>query len=143
MKIDEYIFTLHKYFIWADRMRYHFKQILEDGCQSINSKERILANLYMSCWYAHIYVVIEGQKKLGLSDTKIDKLLKSPNVDLLKLYRNGVFHFHKNYLGEPFLGFIQKGQNSVQWVHELHNEFSRFFLNWADYKKGRKNVIQF
>jgi hypothetical protein len=50
----------------------------------------------MSYWYAALYVVIEGWRDLGLADATIDALLQSPNVDLLKRYRNGVFHFQKD-----------------------------------------------
>lgn len=118
------LFSLHKYFIWADRMRVHFEQILQNPK---NPSFDIEANLYMSYWYGGMYVVIEGYLELQLSDTKIDELLKSQNVGLLKRYRNGVFHFQKNYNDDRFSDFM-KSKNSVPWVRELRQEFSRFFL---------------
>jgi hypothetical protein len=128
---DKNIFSLHRYFIWADRMRVHFDYILMKKLKSPKSKSDIETNLYMSYWYAGMYVVIEGWKELKLSDFKIEQLLDSPNVDLLKRYRNGVFHFQKEYFDERFLGFIRDGKNAVKWIRELREEFSRFFLDWV------------
>ncbi len=129
------ILTLHKYFIWSDRMRVHFYKTIEGGLP-INdpnvmfSKKGINANLYMSYWYASMFVVIEGWQQLGLSDPKIDNLLKSPNVKLLKHYRHGVFHFQRNYFDKRFIELIRDGQNAVKWIRDLREEFSRFFLDW-------------
>jgi Resolvase, N terminal domain len=64
--------------------------------------------LYMSYWYGGLYVVIEGWQELSLSDAVIDATLQSPNVDLLRRYRNGVFHFQRDYNDERFLAFMQR-----------------------------------
>lgn len=82
----------------------------------------------MSYWYASLFVVIEGWGDLGLKDSEIDKLLESKNVDLLRRYRNGVFHFQKDYWDNRFTGFIIEGQNCVEWIRHIHKEFSRYFL---------------
>lgn len=145
MDNDIYIFTLHKYFIWADRMRFHFNQLIRlklllklkgKPVFDYSSEKGIQLLLYMSYWYAGMYVVIEGWKKLALSDPKIDNLLESPNVDLLRRYRNGVFHFQKEYFNEKFMGFIDSGFDAVTWIRELREEFSRFFLDWFKQKKA-------
>lgn len=123
--------TLHRYFIWANRMRTHFDALfpataspaLEPG-----SKLFIEATLYMSYWYAGLYVVIEGWKELKLHDPVIDGLLTSPNVDLLRRYRNGVFHFQPEYMDKRFRGFVEEGTEPVAWVRELNEQFGRFFL---------------
>ena len=146
MDNDIYIFTLHKYFIWADRMRFHFNQLIRlklllklkgKPVFDYSSEKGIQSLLYMSYWYAGMYVVIEGWKELGLSDPKIDNLLESSNVDLLRRYRNGVFHFQKEYFNEKFMGFIDSGFDAVTWIRELREEFSRFFLDWFKKKKGQ------
>ena len=139
MDADKYIFTLHRYFIWSDRMRVHFKQRHKTRPKIDESEFDIDSFLYMSYWYASMYVVIEGWKELGLSDAKIDNLLKSSNVDLLKRYRNGVFHFQKDYFDERFMGFIDSGWDAVNWIYELREEFSRFFLDWFEQKKKPNN----
>jgi hypothetical protein len=88
------VVSLHKYFIWANKMRTEFDKILPQCQQDMDwhDKEAIEMNLSMSYWYGTLYVVIEGWKELKLSDPKIDALLDSPNVELLRRYRNGVFH---------------------------------------------------
>jgi hypothetical protein len=70
--------------------------------------------------------VIEGWRQLRLTDPKIDPLLLSPNVRLLKKYRDGVFHFQRNYFDDRFLGFIKAG-DSVDWVRAIHSEFGEYF----------------
>src|SRR5438034_786877 len=99
MKIDPALFALHRYYIWANRMRTHFDDLLGDQTR----RSEIESLLYMSYWYSALFVVIEGWRHLGLSEPTIDALLASPNVDLLRRYRNGVFHFQKDYSDDRFL----------------------------------------
>jgi hypothetical protein len=83
--------TLHRYYIWANRMRTHFDEVISKGM--LDGKAEIESFLYMSYWYGGLYVVIEGWRELKLTDNTIDILLQSPNVELLRRYRNAVFHF--------------------------------------------------
>ncbi len=120
--------TLHRYFIWADRMRLHFDNVLLNKNKLDPKYFNIDSFLYMSYWYGGLYVVIEGWHELKLQDQTIDSLLKSPNVALLKKYRNGVFHFQKEYMDKRFTEFMNKGENCVKWVRELRKAFSDYFL---------------
>ena len=138
MADNKYIFTLHRYFIWSDRMRVHFEQEIKKKAGKVKYEYDIASFLYMSYWYASMYVIIEGWKQLGLSDPKIDNLLKSANVDLLKRYRNGVFHFQKKYFNERFMDFIDSGWKAIKWIRELRKELSRFFLDWFEQQKKLK-----
>ena len=72
--------------------------------------------------------MIEGWKSLKISDTIIDELLESPNVKLLRRYRNGVFHFQPNYNDERFHEFMAQGTDEVAWVRSLNEQFGRYFL---------------
>ncbi len=83
--------------------------------------------MYMSIWYGLLYVVIEGWQNLKLSDAQIDNLLKSENVDLLKKYRNGTFHYQKIYDDVRFQKFFEK-RETVNWVRSLNEEIGRWFL---------------
>ena len=137
------IMSLHRYWIYSNWMREYFDAGLEKEPQDFTNlaKEKdpakvIVAALtffgtgsgiFMSYWYGSLYVVIEGWRQLGLSDSKIDPLLLSPNVRLLKKYRDGVFHFQRNYYDERFLNFINSA-DSVQWVRKLHSELGKYFL---------------
>ena len=129
---NEAIQSLHRYFIWANQMRAHYydlvPKIANDPSPDRFSAEVIKADLYMSLWYGELYVVIEGWKELGLSDRAVDALLASPNVDLLKRYRNGAFHFQKNYFDERFLEFIRDGKDAAAWVDDLNRAFGDYFI---------------
>ena len=142
MLSDSDIITLHRYYIWANKMRTHFDEILKEGLSGkIPDKQfEIEANLYMSYWYGGLYVVIEGWKQLVLSDGTIDLLLKSKNVALLKTYRNGVFHFNKKYYDNHFLDLISKGEKSVNWIRALNKEFGRYFLDWYHNNKEKNKI---
>jgi hypothetical protein len=128
------ILTLHRYFIWTNQMRAHFDEILSEQQCPFEGAAFIKSILYMSYWYGGLYVVIEGWQKLGLSDIRINELLKSPNVRLLKRYRHGVFHFQRNYHDKRFDEFMSQGVDEVAWVRTLNEQFGRYFLEQL---KGR------
>ncbi len=136
------VHALHKYYIWANRMREHFYELVPQIANHPQtdrfSKEALLADLYMSFWYGELYVVIEGWKELGLSDPLVDSLLNSPNVELLRRYRNGAFHFQKDYFDDRFLGFMRDGQNPASWVAHLNAAFGAYFLKTFAAEKGNK-----
>lgn len=105
-------------------MREEYYGVLLQGKQ-----QEIERFMYMSLWYGTLYVVIEGWEGLKMVDSKIDKVLTSKNVDLLRLYRNGVFHFQKQkYYDKKFMRLIKEGANVVKWMRSLNSEFGRFFL---------------
>jgi hypothetical protein len=108
-------------------MRTHFDSLLASGTHATGQGE-IESILYMSYWYGGLYVVVEGWKELGLTDAAVDRLLQSPNVDLLRRYRNGVFHFQRQYNDQRFMEFITQGTNVVLWVRDLNEQLGRYFL---------------
>ena len=129
---------LHRYFIWANRMRICFDEILEKHTRKQIDDHRfgIESMMYMSLWYGLLYVVVEGWKSLKLNDASIDELLKSSNTDLLKRYRNASFHFPEKriYHDERFENFF-KEKSTVEWVRKLNSEFGRYFLDALKSKK--------
>lgn len=132
-----HVFTLHRYYLWSTILKARFQDTLAGFTArgerfSLNSDEGVVTQAYMSYWYAALYVVIEGWQKLGLHDDEVDELLASENVELLKLYRHSVFHFHEDYFNRHLtLPFIE-GDATVTWVRELSSEFGRWFLAWLD-----------
>ena len=58
------------------------------------------------------------------------RLLGRVIVELLKRYRNGVFHFQRNYNDKRFLEFMTQGNDAVTWVRRLNEQFGRFFLQY-------------
>ena len=124
------IHALHRYYIWANRMRVHFDRVLKQkaAAKIDNGRFEVESSAYMSYWYAALYVVLEGWKALKLSDKSIDKLLRSGNVELLRRYRNGTFHFQTTYYDARFMDLIDKGKNVAVWVRSLNSEFGRWLL---------------
>src|SRR6266480_2170070 len=136
------IFSLHRYWIYSNRMREYFEAALSASQQDSTSlaketdptkaiveaaKFSIGPGIFMSYWYGSLYVVIEGWKQLQLTDPKIHPLIASPNVKLLKKYRDGVFHFQRNFGEDRFKGFLSWRILSA-WVRAIHSEFGRYFL---------------
>ena len=89
--------------------------------------EPMFVHPYMSYYYGGLYVLIEGWRKLRLSDPTIDALLQSPHVDALKMYRNGSFHFHPDYFNNKFLALVAITDAPI-WIQSVRDAFSAWFL---------------
>ncbi len=133
MRPDDPINILHRYFIWANRMRVHFDDILGKHMNNEIDEHGIEIEwmIYMSVWYGLLYVVVEGWKDLKLKDDAIDMLLKSKNTDLLRHYRNATFHYPRKheYNDKRFENFY-KETSTVEWIRKLNSELGRFFLEY-------------
>ena len=138
--MDNPVVTLHRYYIWANKMRTHFYELLENKEKIKPERFDIEAVMYMSLWYASLYVVVEGWQELKLKDEKIDELLQSENIALLKRYRNGVFHFQKVYKDKRFDELDQK-KEAVEWIVKLNKEFGRYFLQELSDKRAILTVL--
>jgi len=124
------LLTLHRYYIWANKFRTQFYQSLNSPIDPNEPPLLSFADtkgLYLSYWYAALYVVIEGWKVLGCADVEVDALLISPNVEHLRRYRNGVCHFQPKYLDDRFVEMMT-ASDSVEWVRTLNSAFGRYFL---------------
>ena len=79
------LLALHRYWIWANRMREYFDNTLADPARIEEGKKDPLKwaltfiaddpGIFMSYWYAGLFVVVEGWEELGLHDPDIDRLL--------------------------------------------------------------------
>lgn len=128
MATDSQLVALYRYYVWANNMRVHFEDTLKrTGAVDITSPDGFYVAMYMSLWYGCLYIVIEGWRGLGLENREIDALLGSPNVDLLRIYRNATFHYQKDYLHEKFMTFLREGEATATWVREIHNAFAAYF----------------
>lgn len=133
-KKDPKVITLHRYFIWCDRMRIHFHEVHkgktpEEIRQEGISEAYIESFLYMSYWYGGLYVLIEGWEELGLNDPTIDALLENEEyVAFLRRYRNGAFHYKPDYYDQRFQDLWKAGDEIVKWIRDLQEAFSKYFL---------------
>lgn len=127
------VVALHRYFMWANKMRADFDDLLQNQKSGIPSAmaHEIEMQLYMSYWYAGLYVVIEGWQELQLVEPRLQALLNQTDfVGLLRRYRNGVFHFQKDYFDQRFADVWLQKQDFISWIRSLNSEFGRFFLEW-------------
>ena len=86
-----HVHSLHRYFIWANRMYRRLDEVLARTNGKLDTvKDDFDFTHFMSSWYGGLYVVIEGWQDLGLSDPEVDALLEDiDKVGRLKRYRNG------------------------------------------------------
>lgn len=139
------LITLHRYWVHANRLREHFLSALIDPewlelakLTESDNHRRVLnfafmlhdPGIFMLFWYSSLYVVVEGWQELGLSDPDVDRLLGSPNIGLLKRFRNGVFHYQKRYFDDRFTDFVAVDE-TVPWVNELNNAIGAYFRRQA------------
>jgi hypothetical protein len=129
--------SLHHYFVVAARMRHHF----ESNLVAVE-EPRVAAPLdpdlaafdlfsgprgnFMYYWYASLYIVVQGFRKLKLIDPRINPLLASPNVKALRRCWNGVFHYQPDFFSATLLEPIQS-PDFIGWVRELMEAFRAYF----------------
>lgn len=127
--------ALHRYWVWADfqkRAMFECGRKIEAAADRIEAEAlKLDAQAALSFFYASLYVVIEGWRELRLVDEEINGLIASENTDLLRRFRNGVFHFQPEYDDGRFLGFLDHAGEPVDWAQALHNAFARWFEDWG------------
>lgn len=139
MKINIHIITLYRYFAYSTHMRDLFRREMDaEGEKWLKLLREDISGLmlllfsppgmYLMYSYSGIYLVIEGWKDLKLSDSRIDKLIDSPFVDRLRLFRNATFHYQKDPMSWKHLQFLgTEEEETEKWLNELYSELSRFF----------------
>jgi len=125
------IFAWARYVFWA-----------EVECQQYNAHVPAenespigIGTVLMVQFYAALWVAVEGWRECPLSDETVDDLLDDPafqqNVQLLRRFRNGVYHYQSDLLNERLLGFLREGEHAVTWAFLLHDEFKRVIWEMA------------
>jgi hypothetical protein len=109
---DSKLYSLNRYFIWANRMKSHFAEaIQEQGDPPSGGIERrmwLSAPFSYACyWFAILHVVVEGMQELKLTNPSLSTLLKDDDkLEKLRRFRNGVYHFQPNYFDDRFKDFL-------------------------------------
>src|SRR5579863_7159242 len=114
--------SLHRYFIWALTMREHYEKTGQRFSPTPSFFENEAANeafMYLSYWYAGLYVVCEGWQDLTLADAEVDSLLKSAHLEVLKRFRNGVYHYQADYFDKRFMIAFTMGDDFDDWIIQL------------------------
>jgi hypothetical protein len=118
-----------RYLHWADVHRRHFEAWLEAGHDIRDHRHGWEFIALLSAWYASLWVVVEGWREVQLRDLGVDELLDlAPRYqELLRRYRNGVFHYQPSLIDRRLTDFLSEGEGAVYWVQLLHEEFCRFY----------------
>jgi len=138
-------FSLHRYFMWCLAMREHYEEIAERFSPTPSFFENPAADeafIYVSYYYAGLYVVCEGWQALKLSDPEIDGLLASPHLDVLRKFRNGVYHFQADYFDKRVMKAFMLGEDFDSWIISLIAAFLRFFNEWTEKQTAAFSAAQ-
>ena len=129
------LLSLHHYYVVTARMRHHFEAnpvaVEEPSVAALQDPYLAALELFsgprgnfMYYWYASLYVVVQGFRKLRSTDPRINALLASPNVRALRRCWNGVFHYQPDYFSaKPPI----QSPDFIGWVRELMEAFDAYF----------------
>ena len=94
-----------------------------------------VASVLMLHFYSALWVAIEAWRECPLTDETIDELLTDPafekNVQLLRRFRNGVYHYQPDLINERVVAFFREGEHAATWAFLLHIEFKRVVWEMA------------
>ena len=125
------VLALHKYFLNADFVRDVFMRRMnrEQPPAEADFATSMDDSIALSLWYATVYVVIEGWRDAGISDSEVDELLSDDRVDELRRFRNQIFHYQQEYDNPRLLEFLKTGdagaQESTTWIRHTHAALGR------------------
>jgi hypothetical protein len=131
METREALASLHKYYLNASKMKHLYELRTRERGFAIALEDDDWAEqwIYLSLWYATLFVVAEGWSELQFTDEGIEQLLSEEvKLNALRRFRNGVFHFQSSYHDDRFVDFVALGAASAEWVRALHSALGRDLL---------------
>jgi hypothetical protein len=134
-RMDPGIHALHRYFVWSSPMKDHFVESFGPGeHQEIRFPPSDHIDVkrfgYLSLWCSMLYVLVEGWKKLRLSNPAVDTLLDQDNLELLRRFRNGAFHFQSEYFDGRFVDFLS--EDILIWLARLDQAFNSLIASLSN-----------
>lgn len=123
--------SLHRYFLAASTMKTDYERRARDYGIALSPDHDDWNQqwVYLCLWYATLFVVAEEWvKDQALCDNEVDSLLDAEHMDLLRRFRNGVFHFQPKYYDSRLTDFVSAGAESAVWVRQLHSSLGRSIL---------------
>jgi hypothetical protein len=143
---DSELHSLHRYFIWANRMKNHCAEAIhQQGDPPSGGVElRIWFSApfsYACYWFATLYVVVEGMQELQLTNPPLSTLLKDDDkLQKLRRFRNGVYHYQTDYFDNRIRDFLSAPY--MDWASELHGQLSQFFHDWFESRGMGAQVLE-
>ncbi|WP_336633647.1 MULTISPECIES: hypothetical protein [unclassified Microbacterium] len=117
------VLSLHKYFLNASQMKRHYEDRgrAHGLASSPADDDWTFQWIYLSLWYASLFVVAEGWQEARMRNERVSELLAdSEKLGALRRFRNGIFHFQADYFDARIVDFLALGAESALWAHELH-----------------------
>jgi hypothetical protein len=124
------LITLIRYYKWALTLQEHVAPYMRarEAGEEVSDQDAIRTIGLLSYWFASLFVVVEGWQKLRLEDLRIDAMLADTDkLQLLRRFRNGVFHFQSSHTDDRFAEFFAEGLEAVDWAQHLNSAFFDFF----------------
>jgi len=118
--------SLCRYRSWSVSLRAIVAPTLreyEDGAQQLTGP--LVA--FLNYGFASLFVISEGWRELKIPDERIANVLSEDHLEVLRRYRNGVFHFQRDFGDDRFLGILQAGTDTLRRVKELDAAYDAFF----------------
>lgn len=116
-------------------LRSRFGTTLERDIFKCGNDNQIIAILFMSSmnemyiFYAFVYTVLEGCLNAKITSDQISNLISDEQkVNMLKRFRNAVFHVQKEMQSEKIFDFIESPETEI-WIEHLHLAIEQAFLN--------------
>lgn len=140
-QMDVSLLALHTHWVRADSIKERVRlEIAENGDtlpQSMQELGQQMSKIHaLEVLYGLIFVVIEGFRELKCKDERVENLLAAENyVDLLRRFRNGVFHYQKEPMDPRLVTFMTR-ENSGKWIREMHATLGAFLERELSIKEG-------
>lgn len=131
--------ALHRHWVMADAVRVVLAQsacsheqqeetVKKFGIEYQAFGEAASMMFRVQIWYALLYVVVEGYTEIGRKHEALEELLaKEEYVNLLRRFRNAVFHYQSDPVTEKLVAFLEK-EDSELWIHNLNAALQTFLL---------------
>lgn len=112
------------YFAPCDLMHQHHRRLKAQFFAGEYQRDQIGSEFitFTLYWFASLFVVVEGWKKLNIKEPKIDKMIDE-HWDSLRIFRNAVFHFQPEDRKHKQFFDVAK----FNWAEELHAALQKFF----------------
>ena len=117
------VLALAVYWLRADVM-HTLVHDTEDAWLEDAAKHKTEFETYIAFWLSALFVVVEGFNELKPDATQVTEL-SDPRVDTLRLFRNGCFHYQRDY--QKFAPFLSGDLELFDWAERLHMQFGAYF----------------
>ncbi len=128
--------TLHLVYARADYLRDRWIEASKDGHDAIGLEQASAIEsgygspiwVYVTLHLASLHTVVEGWRRLSLSDSAIDSALSDTvRLDQLRSLRDGVFHF--GAVNNPAIMNVLTDRAMLDWARTLHHSFGSYFAS--------------